>query len=277
MSLSSPRFAGVPELQQAASNSPYMSSGAKGIGVHLVQFALIDLGYAMPKSTGGSGLSPDGVYGSETVEKLKEFQRSTKGGPAVTDDGVLGANTMAKLDNAIGGYTHRVSIEVMTTVTPNVPFIQSLSIAQELYGHYGIKLEVLSGLTVSLNAADTAVMEKWHPFDRRQARAIIRGSSSMCPGPDHIVVVFIDKFDANDNWGGTTSGVNGAISRIVKDAGQDTLAHELGHVLLESTSPAGDDHHHPHTHNIMTDGWCTAPYVLSLDQVTRMRAAPRCR
>ena len=115
MALTSPRFANVPQLSQAASNAPWLARGTRGHGVHLVQFALIDLGFKMPNSTGGRKMSPDGIFGSETKTKLQEFQRSKLGGEPVNDDGVAGAKTMAKLDRAIGKYTHETVATIYTT------------------------------------------------------------------------------------------------------------------------------------------------------------------
>lgn len=140
MPLTSPRFTNCPQLSSALANSPWLSKGSKGHGVHLVQAALIDLGHAMPKSVGGKRMSPDGDYGSETFDKVQEFQRSTLGGVPVTDDGAVGANTLAKLERAIGGFKHKIVLQSMSTIPPNLPIHQFLMTAQEVYGHYGIKV-----------------------------------------------------------------------------------------------------------------------------------------
>ncbi len=85
-------------------------------------------------------MSPDGDYGSETFDKVQEFQRSTLGGVPVTDDGAVGANTLAKLERAIGGFKHKIVLQSMSTIPPNLPIHQFLMTAQEVYGHYGIKV-----------------------------------------------------------------------------------------------------------------------------------------
>lgn len=93
MTLSSPRFATIPQCQQAAMNAPLMKPGAKGQGVSAVQQGLIDLGFPMPLSTKRFG-APDGIFGGETTQRLIQFQKQ-KG---LMADGVIGKNTMHKLD-----------------------------------------------------------------------------------------------------------------------------------------------------------------------------------
>ncbi len=95
MALDSPRFKNNARLQQAANNSPAMKKLEKGPAVAIVQQALIDLGFAMPKST-KSG-SPDGDFGSETYNSVVAFQK--KYGLGV--DGVVGRQSMTKLDQLL--------------------------------------------------------------------------------------------------------------------------------------------------------------------------------
>lgn len=96
MPLTSPRFAWNSRLQSAASNSPPMYSGERGEAVRLVQQALIDLGYPMPRSTKKYG-SPDGIYGEETAAKLKEFQRAQH----LRADGIAGKQTLGRMDTLL--------------------------------------------------------------------------------------------------------------------------------------------------------------------------------
>ena len=63
--LTSPRFKWNAQLQAAAGNAPALWPGTRGSGVHLIQFALLDLGFELPRST-GKAMSPDGIFGSET-------------------------------------------------------------------------------------------------------------------------------------------------------------------------------------------------------------------
>ena len=62
-----------PRISPAA-----LKRGSTGRHVHLVQMALIDLGFAMPISTLSQDYSPDGVFGVETEAVVKAFQRSVR-------------------------------------------------------------------------------------------------------------------------------------------------------------------------------------------------------
>jgi hypothetical protein len=63
-----------------------------------VQQGLIELGFPMPISIRRYG-SPDGIYGSETAARVRDFQFRHHLSP----DGVAGRNTMAKLDELLPG------------------------------------------------------------------------------------------------------------------------------------------------------------------------------
>ncbi len=96
MALSSPRFASIPRCQNAALSSPPMSSGSIDRGVAAVQQGLIDLGFAMPRSTARFGV-PDGIFGKETYSRVQQFQRQQ----GLTVNGIVSKNTMSKLDNLL--------------------------------------------------------------------------------------------------------------------------------------------------------------------------------
>lgn len=94
MSLTSLRFLGIPQLENASNNSPPMKRGSFGDGVRALQQALSDLGYSLPKSFASYG-APDGVFGGETKAAVIAFQESS----TLTPDGKVGKNTMAELDS----------------------------------------------------------------------------------------------------------------------------------------------------------------------------------
>lgn len=96
MPLKYPVFAGNKTIQNASRNSPPLKKGARGLGVALLQGALIDLGYRLPHSTQKSG-SPDGVYGKETYGAVWQFQSDRK----LKKDGVAGKNTIGALDRIL--------------------------------------------------------------------------------------------------------------------------------------------------------------------------------
>jgi hypothetical protein len=94
--LTSSRFAGDPDLENAYDNSPVLRKGDKGEGVSKVQQALIDLGFSMPISTKDG--SPDGDFGGETKKIIRKFQEKFNLG----NDGKVGRETMGKLDALFG-------------------------------------------------------------------------------------------------------------------------------------------------------------------------------
>lgn len=98
MPLTLPRFLNVEQFRRAAANNPPLSSGSKGDGVQAVQIALVELGFAMPRSTENGTALPDGIFGSETKAVVEAFQRAN----GLKVDGYAGTHTLEKLDTAIG-------------------------------------------------------------------------------------------------------------------------------------------------------------------------------
>ena len=91
------RFAGNPRLQQASNSKPSIRRGESGDAVKIVQQALVDLGFAMPRSTNNGHSLTDGRFGPETERVVKEFQKRS----GLVADGVVGQQTMAMLDKMI--------------------------------------------------------------------------------------------------------------------------------------------------------------------------------
>jgi peptidoglycan hydrolase-like protein with peptidoglycan-binding domain len=107
MALKNPRFSSCTELRAASENSPPLKAGDKGEGVAIVQQALIDLGFSMPISTDRNSKLPDGIYGRETVAKVKDFQRAN----GLQVDGEVGRQTLGKLEELIAStHSHEAAI-----------------------------------------------------------------------------------------------------------------------------------------------------------------------
>jgi peptidoglycan hydrolase-like protein with peptidoglycan-binding domain len=119
MALTSPRFTSSTTLNKVAANQMRLQQGSEGRAVHLVQMALIDLGFAMPGSTSNGNYSPDGIYGEETKQSVKQFQKSIF---TLTDDGIVGSKTLQQLDMRTAGFTHRVRLNFRSIALTNVPF-----------------------------------------------------------------------------------------------------------------------------------------------------------
>jgi peptidoglycan hydrolase-like protein with peptidoglycan-binding domain len=96
-----PPFAASTDLQQAALNNPALKRGARGPAVALLQGGLIELGHPLPISTKKTG-APDGSFGNETYEALKDFQKRQKAPPnhpeAFKPDGAAGHYTIMRMD-----------------------------------------------------------------------------------------------------------------------------------------------------------------------------------
>jgi peptidoglycan hydrolase-like protein with peptidoglycan-binding domain len=97
MALVIPRFSTNLQLLAASENKPPLHQGAKGEGVAILQQALVDLGFNMPKSTAGGTKLPDGIYGQETVATVKAFQSANR----LETDGIAGRQTLSRLEQVI--------------------------------------------------------------------------------------------------------------------------------------------------------------------------------
>jgi hypothetical protein len=78
---------------RAAVSSPPLQKGERGLGVALLQAALIKTGFEMPLSTRRTG-RPDGIFGDETEQVVRSFQQRHK----LLVDGVAGRATISALD-----------------------------------------------------------------------------------------------------------------------------------------------------------------------------------
>jgi hypothetical protein len=92
MTLQAARFRDDPVLQACADGQHRMVIGEPSSGsVRLIQQALIDAGYPLPK------FGPDGKYGKETADAVAKY-KAERPTPIVPSDGVVGPKTMAALD-----------------------------------------------------------------------------------------------------------------------------------------------------------------------------------
>lgn len=87
--LQSPRFSGDNVLEACLDNEQVLSNGSSGAAVALIQQALIDAGFPLPR------FGADGIFGNETKTALQNFQRAS----SLSADGRLGPNTMSALDS----------------------------------------------------------------------------------------------------------------------------------------------------------------------------------
>jgi len=92
--LTSTKLSGNTELEKTFDNERIVSKPSKGDHVKLLQEALIDLGFPLPK------FGADSDYGGETVTAVKDFQK--KAGMSEKDqDGIVGRKTIGLLDMSL--------------------------------------------------------------------------------------------------------------------------------------------------------------------------------
>lgn len=229
--LASPRFKWNDQLAAAAINAPALWPGARGTGVHLIQFALLDLGYEMPRSTGKT-MSPDGIYGSETKAVVQDFQRKHE----LEDDGVVGGKTMAELDKVFAKHTHEVRLHFRSlAVSPLQPFEVLLNGAQVAFDQYGIRLRSVSAQCLELSEEQRAMFDvidgecNWDITEGEYAELHKLGGFV----PPHDISVYIVNDIAMPDVTGCGGHVPGRPAvTIAAYSYRWVLAHEICHVLL---------------------------------------------
>ena len=113
-------FQGNDRLVQAASNTPFMKKGEVGFAVRLLQQALMDLGYPLPKSTNtfkapdGTKLA-DGIYGPEVKGQVRQFQIDE----GLGKDGIAGAETLGQMDLLL--VSRRITFKPLPPLPPGSP------------------------------------------------------------------------------------------------------------------------------------------------------------
>jgi Putative peptidoglycan binding domain len=231
MTSRSPRFIASRQLRNVAANQATLSKGARGRSVHLVQQALWDLGYRMPRSTGGI-YSPDGIFGDETLAKLKEFQARH----GLKDDGVLGHRKLGALARLLPGYQHRVRLHFRSIALHKIPFERSLLDAQVIYGQYGIKVEYGSGESLLLRPDQVRLFDR---IDNDCEWTLSTGEynelhnlGSRAPG-NEILVYQVKALKGVLGCRG--HAVNRPAVTVAAEASRWDTAHEVGHVLLGSS------------------------------------------
>ena len=91
--LSSTQFSGNVVLEAVYDNQRVLRNGHSGAAVRLVQQALVNLGYELPR------FGVDGVFGDETEAAVRAFQVDTGAGV----DGIVGTQTIGFLDARVQG------------------------------------------------------------------------------------------------------------------------------------------------------------------------------
>jgi Putative peptidoglycan binding domain len=276
MALSSPRFTSSTTLKSIDNNHTVLQVGSTGRAVHLVQMALIDLGFAMPASTTHANNSPDGAFGEETKRIVQAFQRSAI--PPLKDDGKVGPNTLRELDRRSGGFKHKVRLHFRSIALTNVPFQRSLTNAEIVFGQYAIKAEFASGESILLSQAQTQLFDKidqecdWDLSSGEFNE--LQGLGSRAPATD-VLVFHVKTFADSNVLGCGGHAANRPACTITASALAWDTAHEVCHVLLGSSfSPVHINDRRNLMHPI-SRSLASVP-ILTDRQVTRIRASAEC-
>jgi hypothetical protein len=232
MPLTSPRFRREPELIAVAAGQGVLRRGSRGRHVHLVQMALLDLGYALPISTASTEYSPDGRYGTETENAVRAFQRSV---PGLFPDGVVGRMTMRALDRSHPKFTHRINLHfrVLSNTKVSVPLM--LSNTERAYAPYGIEVRLASGVSLGLSESD---QDRFRVINQECVWDLDEGELAELhrlgpPFPLSDVGVFIvDMFENDGQSGCGAHAANRPACAVSYISRPWDLAHELCHVLL---------------------------------------------
>ncbi|ARU54500.1 hypothetical protein OLMES_0396 [Oleiphilus messinensis] len=140
-------FKSNSRIINAHKNSPPMRKGEKGSAVAVLQAALIDAGYPMPKSM--KSKVPDGVYGSETQFCVSKFQQDLK---LSLVDGIAGKETISHLDDRLFALTKKVigsGSSVSLISFPSTPEYQIGAIAPTVMHDIGAGVWKSSPVTTS--------------------------------------------------------------------------------------------------------------------------------
>ena len=274
MALTSPRFKDEAELKKVDFGQTLLKKGAKGRHVHLVQMALIDLGFPMPISTTSQSFSPDGDYGNETTEAVRKFQTVA----GLVPDGVVGPKTLGELDRRIGGFKHRIGLHFRAIALTQVTFDRILTSAQAVYAQYGIRIDMMNGQSLLFTAGDQARFEKvnqecvWDLSAGEFNELHARGAAA--PATD-VLVYFVRSFKEQLN--GCGGHAKGRPACTIAETGTRwTVAHELGHVLLGAGfAPV----HVNDTRNLMntTTSTISAMPTFTVRQLAQIRKSSVCR
>ncbi len=276
MALTSVRFMNEPALQRIEAGGDVLLRGASGRNVHLLQMALIDLGFAMPISTLSQDYSPDGVYGAETEAVVKAFQRRN---PPLTDDGKLGQQTIRAIDRQIGGFKHRIRIHFRSLALSDVPFERILSSAQAVYAQYGIEIFFASGESLGLSTDQEArfnVVGQNCTWDLDSGEfADLQAMGTPVPNTD-VKLFIVNQFQETNVLGCGGHAAGKPACAVTHDCSRWDPAHEIGHVLLtKAFSPV----HSTSPRNLMFGTSSNGPTTLALTekQLLKMRSSPVCR
>lgn len=268
-------FVNSQRIQHAAKSDPPMRRGERNDDVAILQQALVDYGYELPRSTRNHVL--DGIYGREMYEKIRFFQTRNN----LSIDGIAGEQTFTCLDHLMTTGTTAKPPKVLTLhfrslCLTQVPFSQQLRNCQRVYAQYNIEVRFGSGLSLLLSEEEASRFDtvdgscEWVIEDGEYAELQRMGSEVPRSA---IAVFYVNRFSETDLLGCGGHLPNRPACIVAARGGEWDLAHEVGHVLLTSDY---EPVHHPSRQNLMYAFSHSPRGVPSLNthQLAKIRQSP---
>jgi peptidoglycan hydrolase-like protein with peptidoglycan-binding domain len=266
--LTSPRFAGDTVLEAVYDNERLLQNGNNGAAVRKLQQALVDSGFSLPR------FGVDGKFGSETEGAVRDFQR-TSGLIGTDRDGIVGPTTMGWLDQRFSagptpaGTTHGATSGCVGIRTINVDIVSldgstrnplaDLEFANTVFNQCCVRFAFGGGgsedaaRTRALLGGDTDLHKTLScPHPTADETGLHTGASADFGLSSPIRVFYVASTTPSDRGysfppfcaTGASAGLNG-MAAVTNTAASRTLAHELGHILMNSPT------HPPDTNNLM--------------------------
>jgi peptidoglycan hydrolase-like protein with peptidoglycan-binding domain len=247
--LQSKRFAGDPDLENALDGKKNIKFGAVGEHVKKLQQAMIDSGIEMPISTRKTG-SPDGIFLSETLGAVKTFQKNC-GLESKDVDGIVGPITMELFDARFPAGPAAPVPTTKKTVTVNITVLngskmvpsRALAFANTIYLNQA-NIEIIKGTERKLDRTETEnligkdLMLEEHFFDNfpsDEEKVLFKVNQSAGAISMYFVKDITDSGKLSEEavaYAITAKNKMGFLGFAVGNrSGNNTFAHELGHVL----------------------------------------------
>lgn len=260
-SLTSPRFTTNSTLEKVAKGGMELKRRDTGNAVHIVQQAIIDLGYTLTKA--------DGIFGRKTKRVVKKFQED-KG---LEENGCIDKNTLLKIDSLLPGFQHRIKLNFRSIDLTHVHFETILSSTKLVYAQYGIRIEMGPSQSLFLTPEQRTLFAQ---IDSACTWHINSGEIHQLQGLGHpvpsneVLVFYVSHFQKVGLLGCGGHARDRPAVTVAANASKWDTAHEVGHVLLTS---AFGEVHNPDVKNLMhatASSYLETP-ILTTSQLAQMR------
>src|SRR6266404_2480765 len=279
--LTSPRFAGDTVLEAVYDNERLLQSGNNGPAVKKLQQALVDSGFPLPR------FGVDGKFGSETEGAVRGFQR-TSGLIGTDRDGIVGPTTMGWLDQRFSagptpaGTTHGATtgcaafktfnVDMVTLDGSNRNSLADLDFANSVFNQCCVRFNFVAG--GSEDPARTRTVLGGHTDLADQVTcgtptadeiSLFRGASADFGLTSPIRIFYVATLGTGSRAEsipafcatGLAAGLNG-MAAVGNSGLSRSLAHELGHIVLNSGVHPADTNNLMNPSNTATGEQLTA-------------------